>query len=365
MIHTVTWISESDLPCDPTANVILCTSTFTIPAQLTDVFSNTCPDEFAYTFTYDDEDLPTDYLDDVGPLSDKDIKEVLCEDCFTQWVRELLDETLALTIITSSSDPDTLTIPGSDPIVLVSGDGIIIELDQPNEVTISVDLSTDANNQLILGSDNNPYVAPSLYQLDGWYPISDTWTFASNTTINVPAGALLRYAKGDKIKIDNLITKYFYIIDVADTLLTVIAGTTYTVSNSTISNIFLSKDVSPVGFPSGFDWTSVISGFSVLPVQTKSYTLVGQKCFVTVGNSGAAGTSNSTTFTQTGPVTCVGANLGFVGNGTGYDAGAYVSNVLAEIVGGSDIITLGRDGGAFPWTNSGDKQATYQLSYNF
>ena len=98
---------------------------------------------------------------------------------------------------------------------------------------------------------------------DGWISANETWTYASATTINVPAGALLRFGKGDKLKMtqDDII-KYFYIINVSDTLLTIYSGNDYTLVNSVISNIFYSHISNPIGFPDLFTFTPNLSNIT-------------------------------------------------------------------------------------------------------
>jgi hypothetical protein len=98
---------------------------------------------------------------------------------------------------------------------------------------------------------NFTYVDPTT----GWINPSDTWTYASATTINVPTGAASIYSVGDKIKLTQTTVKYFYIVTVADTLLTVTGGTDYTVANAAISANYYSHATSPVGFPAQFAWS--------------------------------------------------------------------------------------------------------------
>lgn len=93
---------------------------------------------------------------------------------------------------------------------------------------------------------------------DGWISAGETWTYASASTINVPAGAASKYAKGDKIKLTQTTVKYFSVVAVADTLLTVTGGTGYTVANAAISLNSYSHDDSPVGFPSSFAYTPTL-----------------------------------------------------------------------------------------------------------
>ena len=93
--------------------------------------------------------------------------------------------------------------------------------------------------------------------VDGWVNSDETWTYASATTITVPAGATAKYQKGDKIKLTQTTVKYFYIVGVADTLLTVVGGTDYTIANAAISANYYSHASSPVGFPNYFNQSSL------------------------------------------------------------------------------------------------------------
>ncbi len=72
-----------------------------------------------------------------------------------------------------------------------------------------------------------------------WISAGEIWTYASPTTIIVPAGALLKYSKGNEIKLTQTTVKYFYIVDVADTLLT-IDGTDYILADEEITDPFYS-----------------------------------------------------------------------------------------------------------------------------
>lgn len=97
----------------------------------------------------------------------------------------------------------------------------------------------------------------------GWFPINDTWTYASATTITVPSGATSLYEKGAKIRYKQGGSfKYANIINVADALLTITGGTGYVLTNSAITDISYSNMDIPLGFPGHFDWTPVVTGKS-------------------------------------------------------------------------------------------------------
>ena len=370
MIRNVTWISESSLPCSPTANVILCTNLFTIDGQLINVFENSCPNEYVYHFTYEDEDLPEDYLDEEGPLAEDDITGVYCEDCLTKWARQIVDKAFELVISRGENDfGEDLTIPSGGPLIIAGGNGIQIQLYDENEVRVHIVPSNDADNQLILGTDDKPYVPPSLFSPDGWYTLEDheDWVYASANTITIPAGGLLRFAKGDRIKLVQLGSpKYFFVAAVADTLLTVQGGSDYTVSNNPMEAAYLSKDLNPVGYPSSFNFSTTYGGFITLPTQSRKMQAFGRRMRIDVSTT-ADGESNATTYTMTVPVQAEAGGLPvhISGGNQGLDNGGYEADVLAQISAGSSTISLDTNGGGAGWTASGDKSANFNLEYYF
>lgn len=121
-----------------------------------------------------------------------------------------------------------------------------------------------------IGMDN--YLANTVQPAigDGWYAIdtNETWTYSSVTgiqgTITVPSNALNRYQKGDKIRIvQGGVTKYFYIIAVTSTTITVTGGTDFTLTNVAISSIFISRIENPFGFPPSFAYTPATQSFTL------------------------------------------------------------------------------------------------------
>jgi len=95
---------------------------------------------------------------------------------------------------------------------------------------------------------------------NGWTNANESWAYASATTITVPAGATSRYVNGDRIKLTQTTVKYFHVIGVADTVLTVTGGSDYTVANAAITLNYYSHQANPVGFPKGFSYTPTWTG---------------------------------------------------------------------------------------------------------
>jgi len=122
--------------------------------------------------------------------------------------------------------------------------------------------------------------------VDGWISANETWAYASATTITVPSGAAAKYAKGDKIKLTQTTVKYFYIVGVADTVLTVVGNGSVVVTDATISANYYSHASSPIGFPSYFSFTPTISaesGTITTASGTIYFSIFGSVCYILYG----------------------------------------------------------------------------------
>ncbi len=164
---------------------------------------------------------------------------------------------------------------------------------------------SSARNKLYFKTDGYPYqlnssgVETALVNENGWLPANGTWTYASATTITVPSGAASKYRKGDRIRITQTTDKYFYVIGVADTLLTVTGGTEYTVANAAITNPLFSHG-EPVDMPGYFSftqssWATSGTAFTNAPTTYLGrFYIQGNKCwiwyiFLTNATSGGTG----------------------------------------------------------------------------
>lgn len=104
----------------------------------------------------------------------------------------------------------------------------------------AIDGSKIASNSVDIGAKASIW--------DGWVAVSDSWTYASATTVTVPSDATTKFSVGDKIKFSNGSTKYFTIQAVTATLITFTGGSA-TVANSAITSIYYSKVLTPQSFP--------------------------------------------------------------------------------------------------------------------
>jgi len=131
---------------------------------------------------------------------------------------------------------------------------------------------------------------------DGWLPVSGSWTYASASTIIVPSGAAAIYSVGDKIKLTQTTVKYFYVIGVADTVLTVTGGSDYTIANAAITAIYYSHQASPIGFPSKFNWVPSLSGMTLGDgTLVGFFSISGKTCYcearLTFGSTSSIGSN--------------------------------------------------------------------------
>ena len=144
---------------------------------------------------------------------------------------------------------------------IADGDGLVLN---------DASASAGAKTKFVLWSAIKTALSLLFTPKDGWIPANETWAYASATTITVPSGAASKYRKGDKIKLTQTTVKYFYIIGVADTVLTITAGSTYTLAAEAISKNYYSKVENPQGFPEYFNlalgaWTTLGTAFTNQP----------------------------------------------------------------------------------------------------
>jgi hypothetical protein len=192
------------------------------------------------------------------------------------------------------------------------------------------------NIEAKLGVEGSTVVTTVDYQLsnlkNGWVYANDTWTYATSGIINVASGAATRHQKGDLIMFtQHGVVKYMYVVGIADTQLSVFAGTDYVVENTATYPITLpyySHELHPVGFPHQFNATAVTyaaayldngSGVAVTSASHIFY-IVGNTVheIITLGTCYKVGT-NTTIFTGRGagfPVDNGGDYVGLVHFGT-------------------------------------------------
>lgn len=125
----------------------------------------------------------------------------------------------------------------------------------------------------------------------GWVIVNETFTYASAKTITVASGAASRFQKGDKLKLTQTTVKYFYIVGVADTVLTVTGGSDYTVANAAITSPYLSRIENPLGFPTFFNYVPTEGGWTSVTFNKMQFSIQATMFF---GWMRLTGTSDQT-----------------------------------------------------------------------
>jgi len=144
----------------------------------------------------------------------------------------------------------------------------------------------------------------------------------------------------------------------ANTTLTVLGGDDYTLANAAITSPSYSKAETPQGFPQWFNWTPTFTGFSANPTSLfNRFTITGLTVTLMFRQVNA-GTSNSTGFTMTAPVSAANpSGVGFfLGHGWGTDSGSLKGSLCPITIGGSNVMTMYGAPNNGNWTASGGKK---------
>ena len=204
---------------------------------------------------------------------------------------------------------------------------------------------------------------------DGWIPFRTVLTYASATTFTIPGDYSSIFQRGDKIKFDQTTTKYFYVVSASysapNTTLTVTGGSDYSVANAAISNAFWSHSAAPYSFPDSFNYSPTFTGFSSNPSNTVSrFSIIGNKCFLSHAE-GIAGTSDSTGFTITLPITAATiSNQIWHNSADATDNSTHLTTpARVQISSAGTTAVIYKDFSGANWTNSGNKKAEFQIVY--
>lgn len=209
-----------------------------------------------------------------------------------------------MTLVSPTQVSDGTTADASDVNTPINQLAAVINgnIDNSNIVAgAAIDGSKLANSSIDIGAKASVF--------DGWVGVTDSWTYASATTVTVPSDATAKYSVGDKVKFVQTSTKYFYITAVASTTLTLYGGSDYTVANAAISSINYSKAATPLGFPGGFNFTPTWTSSGTAPAIgngtfTGYFSMSGKKVYLRFKFVGGSTTTWGTgTYYITLPVT--------------------------------------------------------------
>lgn len=179
---------------------------------------------------------------------------------------------------------------------------------------------------------------------DGWSPVSDSWSYASTSTITVPSGAASIYGIGDKIKMTNSGTKYNYIVGIADTVLTVKGDG---VANAAITAPYYSKDSSPLSFPQYFAYTP--TGISASNVtQSARFMISERRCNVdyVASFTGAITFTTMPTLPVTSSASVKTVSISAAGLGGYYNGVVHTGEIIPLVEASATVFLLRTPSGA-------------------
>lgn len=197
-------------------------------------------------------------------------------------------------------------------------------------------ITQDASNRFATDAEKTAWngMTPN----NGWILVNDSWAYASASTITVPSGAAMLYQKGDKLRFyQNSAWKYFYVIAVADTTLTIALTSDYTLTSSAISTHYYSKAENPQYWPGWLSFATTITGFAAGYTNSgMRYKIIGSQCFINF--KGVTGTSNATSVGISLPVAPAYENY-LIGWCATKDNGAYVPSP-GQMWGGPSVAVI-------------------------
>jgi len=195
----------------------------------------------------------------------------------------------------------------------------------------------------------------------GWVEVSESWSYASATTITIPTDGTTKYKKGMKIRFkQGGAYKYLPIHSVAATLLTTFTTSDYSVANSAITDVAYSFIENPIGWPDVFNWTPTITGFSSNPTNlVNRFRVIGKKVRCDI-RWATGGTSNAITLTFSLPgVAATITNMFWISLMRAVDNGTLVAGgAMGLIASGASVCDCYTSFAGGTWTASGTKYIT-------
>lgn len=176
--------------------------------------------------------------------------------------------------------------------------------------------------------------------VDGWQYANEIWTYVSSGSFRISGDVRKKYKTGRKIRLkQSSSVKYFYVVSSSysspNTTVTITAGSDYTLTNTTISENYISS-VDPDDFPTYFNWTPTLTGFSVAPGSSVyRFTIFGTR-FEGVIHQGTDGTSNLNSLNISLPITAKSGGSWGGANGIAINNGVALTVASRWYIGGGN-----------------------------
>jgi hypothetical protein len=175
------------------------------------------------------------------------------------------------------------------------------------------DMVSDSDEHLATQQSIKAYVDTNAHPADGWLDLTGL-SYASATTITTATDLTGVLQKGDKLKLAQSTggTKYWPIIAITDSLITIPTTTDYTLENEAITSPQYSKIENPQGWPDLFSFTPTYSAsgsmtFTSITTHYARFKIVGKLVWIYLSADGTTGGTASTRVQFTVPID-LGAN---------------------------------------------------------
>jgi hypothetical protein len=150
-------------------------------------------------------------------------------------------------------------------------------------------------NAISLGNIADGLITPQKLTVDlqaAWQAPTSSFAYLAANQITVSAADALNIGVGTKLKFTQTTLKYFYVIAISGTTVTITGGSDYTLANAAITTPFISNAFVAAGFPKTFAWTPTVIGWSSTTVAQYRFRLQAGRVtlyiYVTgVSNSGS------------------------------------------------------------------------------
>ena len=257
-----------------------------------------------------------------------------------------------------TNDPaagNNITLNMADTTNFFAGDAVTVSSSAGSENTFVTTVVANTSITVATLALNHTTTTPVVTLLGKFTVVGDkTALFAKSTRVRYKQGGGYKYG---------IVNNSAY--TAPNTIVTLVNNSDYQVTNAAITDTAYSYLDSPIGWPGWFSYVAAYTGFSADPGTPASrFRIVDKQCIVT-HTAGSNGTSNTTAFTLSLPLSASASAIATVGL-----LGYTVDNGLVKTTPGgwrinasSVAITLYSDAGLAAWSGSNGKRAWFTCMY--
>jgi hypothetical protein len=203
---------------------------------------------------------------------------------------------------------------------------------ETKKIRFNLDSLTSSRTLTFPDSGGTFALGDQIPDVNGWIPMTDTWTRTGNFTFTVSGNVTATYRKGAKVRYKDGGPFEYGVIGSSsysspNTTITLITNANYAMAAATITDKYLSYVENPEGFPRYFDYTPSYSAsgsmtYTSVSTITATWTAKAQTIFVRVLADGTTGGTASVTLFASAPITEASNSTNIVQPGSYAEGGA-------------------------------------------